>query len=87
MFGLVSFPAGAIKAMVGIGVEEKLMRFAQARELGVEAAHFIGRRIFVEFAKVALDRTRNIGREGRRRRPVAPLRVAAAAVEIDGRFE
>ena len=75
MVGLVSLPAAAIKAMVRVGIEEKLMGFAQACELSVELAHLIGRRIFVEFAEMALDRAGNIGRQACRRRAVAPLRV------------
>ena len=87
MVGLVCLPAAAIKTMVRVGIKEKLMGFAQAGELGVEPAHFVRRRILVELAEVALDRAANIRCHGRRRRAVAPLRVTAAAVEIDGGFE
>ena len=87
MVGLVSLPAAAIKAMVRVGIKEKLMGFAQAVELGVEPAHFVGRRILIELAEVALDRTANIRSQGCRRRAIAPLRVTAAAVEIHRGFE
>ena len=62
MFGFVSLPAPAIKAVVRVGIKEKLMGFAQSVELGVEPAHLIRRRILIEFAKVALDRAGNIRR-------------------------
>ena len=87
MVRFVRLPAAAIKAMVRVGIEEKLMRLTQTGELGVELAHLIGGRILIEFAEMALDRAANIGGQGCRRWPVAPLRVTAAAVEIDGSFK
>ena len=87
MVGFVSLPAAAIKAMVCVGIEEKLMGFTQTSQFGVELAHLVGGRILVEFAEMALNRAGNIGRQAGRRWAVAPLRVTAAAIEIDGSFK
>src|SRR5207253_10294795 len=84
--GFIAFPAAAVKAVRRVGVKEKLMRFAESGQLGVELVHLIGRRVFVQLAEVALDWTRKICRQ-RCRRGAAPLLVAAAAVEIYRSFE
>src|SRR6476620_1654107 len=86
-FRSVAVPAAAIKTMRRIFVEEKLMGFAEPRQLGVELAHFIGWRVFIELTEMALDRARHIGRKCRRSRTITPILVGSAAIEIDGGLE
>src|SRR5689334_17224413 len=86
-FGPLAFPAAAVESVGRVGVVEKFMSFSELGEFGAEAAHLVRRRVLIEFAEVALDRTENIGSESGRRRPVAPLLIGAATVEIHRRFE
>ena len=51
------------------------MLFAEFSQLGVEPAHFVRRWIFVELAKVALNRAGDVGSKGRRRGAFAPLLI------------
>jgi len=58
-FRPVAVPAASVKTMRRVFVKEKLMGFAEPRELGVELAHFIGPRVSVELAEMPLDRARH----------------------------
>src|SRR5258706_5990110 len=86
-FGPIAVPAVAFKAVRRVVVEINFMRLAETSQFGIELAHLVGRRIFIELAEVALDRAGDIGRPSRRCRPIAPLLIATAAVEIDRDFE
>src|SRR6266850_147269 len=66
-FRSITLPAAAVKTMRRVGIVEKLVRFAELSQLGLKPAHFVRRWIFVELAKVALNRAGDVGRKGRRR--------------------
>src|SRR5262245_49073296 len=68
-------------------VKKEFMRLAKFCEFSRKLAHLIGRRVLIELAEMALDRARNIRRQGCRGRAIAPLLIAATAVKIDGDFE
>src|SRR5580765_5507274 len=86
-FRSITLPAAAVKTMRRVCIVKKLVRFAELSQLSPKPAHFVRRWIFVELAKVALNRAGDVGRKGRRRGALAPLLIGAAPVKIHGGFE